>query len=326
MDSGEVSVILDEIVGLQAEQCEATVYLATEDRKTRQISYASLTLSGPLADKFKQLAISRLHNIAELNANGDLQLRPLANVAKMDDFDVDWLDISLLPAIKSRVEGVPQQIAQVPVFIESDHELPAALKYYVLALQPQAQGSERVLFFRKFNPKYELRRSKLFGIVYANGVFDQLTQPAMLFDDHFDCFCRGDAMFVQRKPDFQTIFGYFEQLQQKASACLQKINSVIPISNFSEFALSCGSHKQKWMKLANINDSPYLQSVTIADLKKVIEKFSLVGVRIVMHDGEEHLEFDPKNRWVILKLLDDDYLSSVMTDSAYEVSSKRKVN
>lgn len=37
------------------------------------------------------------------------------------------------------------------------------------------------------------------------------------------------------------------------------------------------------------------------------------GVRIVKKDGAEQLEFDPRNRWEMLKLLNDDYLGSVMT-------------
>jgi hypothetical protein len=44
----------------------------------------------------------------------------------------------------------------------------------------------------------------------------------------------------------------------------------------------------------------------------------------VMEDGVEKLVFDPEpsRRWILLKLLDDDYLTSVMTELKYEVNSK----
>ena len=40
-------------------------------------------------------------------------------------------------------------------------------------------------------------------------------------------------------------------------------------------------------------------------------------------DGQESLVFDPSDRWAILRLLDDDYLESMMTEQLYEVTGKR---
>ena len=41
-------------------------------------------------------------------------------------------------------------------------------------------------------------------------------------------------------------------------------------------------------------------------------------------NGEERLLFEgnPDKRWLILKLLDDDFLGSIMTNQKYEVNSK----
>ena len=52
---------------------------------------------------------------------------------------------------------------------------------------------------------------------------------------------------------------------------------------------------------------------------------SEVSIKIVgRRNGEEKLRFDNsrERRWLILKLLDDDYLGSVMTRQKYEVNSK----
>jgi len=35
--------------------------------------------------------------------------------------------------------------------------------------------------------------------------------------------------------------------------------------------------------------------------------------------------YDPKNKWVLLRLLDDDYLWSMLTEQSYEVSGKREL-
>ena len=50
-------------------------------------------------------------------------------------------------------------------------------------------------------------------------------------------------------------------------------------------------------------------------------------MQIVNENGQEKLLFEanPNKRWLILKLLDDDYLGSIMTNEKYEVNSKSRV-
>ena len=40
---------------------------------------------------------------------------------------------------------------------------------------------------------------------------------------------------------------------------------------------------------------------------------------------DEKLQYDASDKWAILRLLDDDYLESVMTKNRYEVNSKRTI-
>ncbi len=129
-------------------------------------------------------------------------------------------------------------------------------------------------------------------------------------------------MFISHKHQFQQIFNFFAQVREKATAALQTISQHVPIVNFPEFAASCESHLHKMTKLVNISAKPYLQTVTMKDMKKTIKKFRL-NVQIRREGGVEKLIFDPVHRWEILKLLDDDYLGSVMTSLQYEVNSKR---
>jgi hypothetical protein len=45
-----------------------------------------------------------------------------------------------------------------------------------------------------------------------------------------------------------------------------------------------------------------------------------------MEDGKEMLVYDPKNKWVILNLLDDNYLRSMLTEINYEVTNKHELS
>jgi hypothetical protein len=59
------------------------------------------------------------------------------------------------------------------------------------------------------------------------------------------------------------------------------------------------------------------------NIRQTIHDFVL-DVQIVIEDGQEKLLFEanPNKRWLILKLLDDDFLGSIMTDQKYSVNSK----
>ena len=82
------------------------------------------------------------------------------------------------------------------------------------------------------------------------------------------------------------------------------------------------SHLQKLAKLRNIANKPYLPNITMEDIKRTIARNKL-NVEIVNENGEDKIKFDPKDKWVILNILDDAYLESEMTHLNYEVNSKK---
>ena len=76
-------------------------------------------------------------------------------------------------------------------------------------------------------------------------------------------------------------------------------------------------------KLAQIAKKPYLASVTMNDIKRTIKDFALQ----IEVTPDDELVFDPSpsKRWLILKLLGDDYLGSTMTKLKYASNSKIQV-
>lgn len=94
--------------------------------------------------------------------------------------------------------------------------------------------------------------------------------------------------------------------------------------NFDDFARDCEGHLAKLEKLRNIAAKPYWGKITIEDIKKVIKKNNL-SVQIAQTSAGEKLVYGPLDKWVLLKLLDDDYLWSLMSEHSYEVSGKREI-
>ena len=66
--------------------------------------------------------------------------------------------------------------------------------------------------------------------------------------------------------------------------------------------------------------------LTIDKLKKFIKKRHLdVKIETDNDTGQEMLLYDTRSSWKLLKLLDDDYLLSELTEHSYEVKGKREL-
>ena len=169
-----------------------------------------------------------------------------------------------------------------------------------------------------------LGRSRVFAMIFSSDVYDRVTEPMFLFDHYIDCISRGDSMFVLKKENFQGLFRFFEMVRKVARETLDSIKVRVPIQNFDEFARDCEGHLAKLMKLKNIAGKSYWGKITMNNIKNVIARNNL-PVQIVEADGKQMLRYDPTNKWILLKLLDDDYLWSQMTEQSYEVTGKREL-
>ena|SRR2546421_12644741 len=116
-----------------------------------------------------------------------------------------------------------------------------------------------------------------------------------------------------------------EELEKTAAESLNKIKH-IPIAHFAEFEEACRKNPLKAAKLRSIAEKPYLQMLTIDKLKRFIKKRHLdMKIETDEDTGQEMLVYDARNSWKLLKLLDDDYLLSELTEHSYEVNGKREL-
>ena len=167
-------------------------------------------------------------------------------------------------------------------------------------------------------------RSNPAAMVFSDGIYDRIAEPVFLFDHFVDCISSGGMMFILKKDHFQEIFRFFETVRKVAKETLETIRATVPIQNFEEFARDCEGHLMKLVKLRNISAKPYWGKITIENIKKVIKRNNL-AVQIVRTGTTEMLVYNPADKWVLLKLLDDDYLLSLMTEQTYEVTGKREL-
>jgi hypothetical protein len=312
---------LSELVSIDTERGGIGVILASLPQREQLPVYARLNMGRSLGAEFRRVLRGILDDLGSYVGGGDLVLREHDPGNRPESHELEWLKVSEYDHLEEHIAAIPA-LAEAEVFT-GDDQFVRSLHAIIIVLE--AQNGERVLALRRYSAKKELGRSKFFGATFASGQFDRIDEPVFLFEEEADCVVYRDAAFIRHQYHFQVLFQFFEKLKEVADACLTEIGNAVPMVNFDEFAEACRTHRNKLAKLRNIANKPYLKSVTMKDIRQTIRAFSVSGVRVVRRGGREYLEYDGTDKWAVLKLLDDDYLGSIMTRQKYEVNSKRQI-
>lgn len=272
-----------------------------------------LNIHENVAEEFKQNLIKFIKKSLP-----DIRFSEYIPGYKPDKDEFCYLNLASEPQISNLIEGI-SQIEQPEVFSEED-EVIDKLKFYTIICSNTNQ--KKSIFFRIYSPKKELTRGGLFALMMNQGQYNTINNKIFLFDEDIDCFAWDGFLFIKNIYYFQRIFNYFEQIRTKATQTIDLVTDKIQIENLDEFKTACNAQLTMMEKLARIANKPYLQSITMPAIQQTIKEFKLdIEVR------DEKLVFDshPTKRWLILKLLDDDYLGSKMTRERYEVNSKKRM-
>jgi len=310
--------VLHDIFTVNLKTCDIAVCLASiEPRDTIPI-YMSLELSSRLTETFLDVVSSVIEEYKKGWRKHDIVLHDYTPESKLDDYEIELLDISQHGTIRKQIESL-SALQDLDTFQE-DEEFICNLRFYVIVARPL--NAEPIYFYRTYTPKKMLSKSPFFGIWRGENEYDRIERPIFLFDKYIDCVSRGNSMFILKKENFQHIFRFLEEVEKCAKQTLKYIKVRMPIANFDQFADACERDAGKLRKLKNIATQPYLDKISMNDIKRVIQMHNL-RIPIATVDGVEIIVFEPANPWDILKLLDDDYLNSVMTSQNYEVTGKR---
>ena len=312
--------VFDSILALDLRACAVTVCLASVSKAETIPRFKRLKVKEEVIEEFRGIAGNFLKQYqAELKAE-DLLFPEYAAQSSPEAYEVEYINLLAYTILLEQVTPL-LSLAGIGLF-EEDEQFVSGLRFYVITVQPPS--GDPVYFFRSYTPKKMLVRSPSFALWWQNGSYDRIKEPLMLFDAEIDCMSRNGIMFVFDKSSFQNIFRFFETIRMAAKEALESIRMSVPIKNFEEFAQDCEKHLWKLRKLKNIVAKPYLSRITMDHIKRVIEKNNL-SLRIVEVEGKEMIIYDQKNKWVLLKLLDDDYLWSMLTEQSYEVTGKREL-
>ncbi len=231
----------------------------------------------------------------------------------------EWLVIPLAdhPPLRDAVERA-LAIEEGPIF-GGEAEFVARLRAFATIL---SRDGHRAAFIRRMSPRKELKRSGLVALLLTARGFNRVEDRLFLFDQEVDCIAWRGQLYVGSVAALNALVPSFEVVVERVRDTLRRVAPFVANGEvFEGAALAQPGMRSKLMQIAA---RPYLDRLTMKGLKAQIARRRLAIAVEEGEDGEERLVFDPsrEKRWLILKLLDDDYLDSRMTDEHYEVNSK----
>lgn len=222
------------------------------------------------------------------------------------------------PALEPPDRGVQFNINQVTL---------TRLRGYSYSAKVDGVGWVHV-FRRLTRSNLELQRGKGIAARLVNNRYELVPERGLRLDTDFDAVAIGDDLLVRNRPNFERLFDFAQMTIAHAEESAAAVVEHLSVKGAEEFVRVVSTDRRMHSKLRSafekLTDPAYKAKITDQTIAALVDKRTDVDLDIIVIDGTIELVFDPsaQRRWTLLKILDDDYLISELTDSRYQAPSK----
>lgn len=189
----------------------------------------------------------------------------------------------------------------------------------------------RAVFVRTGVKREVVTTKRKTALVFSNGVYNLVDSNQLVLKDTYDAVIIDDYILGVHTQRFEQAFNFTDRILKAAGEAVDKHFVKLRIVEFEELAAACKTHVGMARKAASIgrkidSDAQYAAAMVMDSLLAFVDRH-VAEVKITTEDGPDgrllvHDHADRAGQWAILKLLDDDYLTSELTKSFYEAPSK----
>ncbi len=193
-------------------------------------------------------------------------------------------------------------------------------------------GAAIARVYQGFSPEKALEHSKRILAFWNGDQFASLEAQPLVIDRNLRLFVFGSAVVMKSNSAYEALFGPLPDLRVQASETYSATLGQLQIVGGDELQAACESDINMMRKLLSIQqklDQPgYPQALDMPSVVAFLGRNPHIDVPIDTRGGGPALVFQPQaqHRWALLKLLDDDYLRSDLTNINYEANSKTEVH
>ena len=312
------------LIGLTPTLLLRLTMLMVTEALTDPVAY-EVPLSGELASEL-------LAQCAEsAGTAADAELRPAD--PGLSPSAQQWLYSPVLP--DSALAAVEALVTR-PSHPQYDRSVEFGRKSLLVLRVRDADGRDLGRLYQAFSPEKALQRRKVWAL-WSGEQFVRLTEEPLVIDRGLRLIVLdgpdGRTVVMQSPATYQGMFGALPELRKSAEKTYRASIGKLDIVDGDKLEAACRSDLNMMRKLVSIQaklDRPgYADAVTMPALVTFLKKHPTIDVPVQDADGPHpKLVFSPdaQHRWAILKLLDDDFLRSELTDITYEANSKTQLS
>jgi hypothetical protein len=164
------------------------------------------------------------------------------------------------------------------------------------------------------------------------GVYERIEREVLYYEPRFDALVFGDRVFVTAITTLQRAFGSDDRARAMATATFGRATAGIAIAGSAELAEAISHDPAMVAKMAQLSRlldaSPeYAELLSTERVLAFLDDNPHIPVATIGTGAERSLVFEssPQKRYLIPKILADDFLRSELTERQYEVGSKQEL-
>jgi hypothetical protein len=185
--------------------------------------------------------------------------------------------------------------------------------------------SEKWVAIQAFDRR-RLISTRGFSLIHAGGTFVRLHEPGLTIDTKLTAVVEDDRLIFRSFDAARRLFDLTEYFREATADDLEKLaaHPRIHIADPAGFYAAADTWTRK--KVALVAQSNVLNKCTPHDAARAAKKYG-VTLPIQRINGKEKVIFPTakKEIKIVLRFLDEDYFTSVLTSTRFVTNSKRKV-
>lgn len=184
-------------------------------------------------------------------------------------------------------------------------------------------GGHTFYIIKKVTSSKLIQTGGKLAIIFQGEVFQKIESDILTMDGSFDAIYCNQSLIFLNKLNFEKALLYQEVKQAVAEETLNEIERIGFIENFEQVKDFLKDDYHSINKLNKIKEKPYFQTLTFRDCKRIIEDYN-VGIEIDEENSKFNITTKAQAKHFI-KVLNDDYLKSELTNLKYDANSKEDI-
>ncbi|MDX8337357.1 Kiwa anti-phage protein KwaB-like domain-containing protein [Candidatus Cetobacterium colombiensis] len=293
----------------------AVLYFIVRKIKSKEILLFSSEIS-------KEVFMEMSKNLEKILESSDKKEKIIYSPAKIQGDTIEIIDffkVKNYEQFSKILKNIPGP--SISEIMDSSDSLKSDYEMWGYCYVSEIDGKKR-LFFKKYKSQ-SLLKTNCLRMIFSNGHFTSVNKSIFTLDYDVDCFMENGVLYILKKNNFELLFDFHEEIAEISKKGYQIIKNEIKIE-CDGFEKWCEQGGTVARKLASIYLNKHYEKMKHDKISEIIEMHNL---KIKYNFYKKSIAFDSLSKsrieyWEILKLFDDDYLHSYLTNNLYESENK----